>query len=927
MKPSMKFIIFFCFIVFITFVSASATIASRSNDLNSGLIAFYHLDGNPDDNSGNENHGIAYGGVHYTSGVMGQAAVFNGSNSYIDIPASDNFVFNTGATISLWMYLVRDGKEQNAIYFRDEGQRNNPLMVVKINDAVVYDRLSFRGTLDHSRVMERDILPEGRWTHIVMTLTRNPGEDKTTLFVDGNEVSSSTSQDIGVLDFRNLDHSNSGVNIGRSPANADYLEGVLDEIRIYNRALSETEVNNLYEWEKPYIFPIPFGPTAELPEIAVHNKFGNLMIYPEGSSFDTSLPTIVISHGWNPGNQDDDFDEDGVTGDMDGDDFDPNYTARIPSWQVKMAHDINSVEDVNILLWEWQEEAMTNRTDLIIDPNSYDKFSLLWNYASNIGQGLFGVPFTKVEDSGKYLAYAMADLIPSGYDQKIHLIGHSLGSGVIIFATKRIFNISQSLDNKNISHLKENIDHLTLLDSPWPPHTSPGGLFLLNNKESLFIDNYWSIFGKPLGYHEADANIFVCEFPGLLNQTSYYHYFECVDLPNDTHSCDKSHFFMNFFKPHSYSHVWYRSSISNFQNISTIIDCDNYSNCSGAPGTIQPYGFWWHNHRTPCSYIHKYENDPWDLEPFSQYVIEKTTSTVKTIIDLHEDVYKAILDLSIATGKITTILVARTFELTQDAIETTVNTVGNAEIYAATSLIDKFLSMKINITSATTNPISRTGSSTPTIVTTKINVPLESNVFTFQFRFPLIEPGNIVEIFLGDTLIESLDGDEYIGSGWQSVGWLTVPDNLRGLETDVSFRLSNLDFSTPGQVDIDNLIFANVMSNTDSDGDGHLDEIEIANGVDPFNTPPILVSKECVGGENIECFDNISQGCSASKNIGTVMISNESFDENLSFSQNKQLILSGGWDADFINQNTSTTIGGCLTVSSGSVVLKNITLK
>ncbi len=41
------------------------------------------------------------------------------------------------------------------------------------------------------------------------------------------------------------------LNIGKMISKAEYFNGSLDDVRIYNRALSEAEVKALYEYEKP----------------------------------------------------------------------------------------------------------------------------------------------------------------------------------------------------------------------------------------------------------------------------------------------------------------------------------------------------------------------------------------------------------------------------------------------------------------------------------------------------------------------------------------------------------------------------------------------------------------------------------------------------------------------------------------------------
>ncbi|GAB4542817.1 MAG: hypothetical protein Kow0063_35320 [Anaerolineae bacterium] len=76
-----------------------------------GLVAYYPLDGNANDESGNGNHGKEYGGLEYVEGRVGQAAYFDGVDDYIEIiPQGSVSVFGD-FTISAWTYL-EDWKKQ-----------------------------------------------------------------------------------------------------------------------------------------------------------------------------------------------------------------------------------------------------------------------------------------------------------------------------------------------------------------------------------------------------------------------------------------------------------------------------------------------------------------------------------------------------------------------------------------------------------------------------------------------------------------------------------------------------------------------------------------------------------------------------------------------------------------------------------------------
>ena len=73
------------------------------------LIGEWHLDGNINDSSGNNNNGKLVNGA-YEEGVNGQAVVLSGANSYVEIPDSPSLADGASSalkaiTVSLWINI------------------------------------------------------------------------------------------------------------------------------------------------------------------------------------------------------------------------------------------------------------------------------------------------------------------------------------------------------------------------------------------------------------------------------------------------------------------------------------------------------------------------------------------------------------------------------------------------------------------------------------------------------------------------------------------------------------------------------------------------------------------------------------------------------------------------------------------------------
>jgi hypothetical protein len=77
-------------------------------DLNTGLVAYYPFNGNANDVSGNNNHGILNGGVTLSQDKLGNensAYYFDGVSGYISVPNKKTLNPANQVTISLWVRL------------------------------------------------------------------------------------------------------------------------------------------------------------------------------------------------------------------------------------------------------------------------------------------------------------------------------------------------------------------------------------------------------------------------------------------------------------------------------------------------------------------------------------------------------------------------------------------------------------------------------------------------------------------------------------------------------------------------------------------------------------------------------------------------------------------------------------------------------
>jgi len=199
----------------------------------SGLIAYYPLDGDASDESINDNHGTVLGAVPVTDrfGRSNCALVFDGVDDYIRVPYSSVFDLTNALTAAAWVTVVDDGdtriiinKGQTwSLHFGYSGQLCSDI-------PPAYGEPYFHASV---------AVVENAWHHVAVTLD---GGNHFRLFFDGQLVADSVTT--GALPTDDLD-----LHIGNNsptPWDDGAYNGNIDEVRVYNRALTEEEIRTLY---------------------------------------------------------------------------------------------------------------------------------------------------------------------------------------------------------------------------------------------------------------------------------------------------------------------------------------------------------------------------------------------------------------------------------------------------------------------------------------------------------------------------------------------------------------------------------------------------------------------------------------------------------------------------------------------------------
>lgn len=200
-----------------------------------GLVLSYSFDGNAYDASGNGNHGIVSGVVLTTGhdGSSNSAYSFSGG-THIRVPNSPSLNPSSEFTIAAWINY-RGGSPNPRIFSKARDNFGYEFGVLESWYGGVRKLFMHIGG---QRLESNGVVPTDGWHHVCVTKS----DTQISFFIDG-ELDASRSYSGAIANTQDDGY------IGRQMYNSfcDCLNGDLDEVRIYNRALSAAEVSAIYE--------------------------------------------------------------------------------------------------------------------------------------------------------------------------------------------------------------------------------------------------------------------------------------------------------------------------------------------------------------------------------------------------------------------------------------------------------------------------------------------------------------------------------------------------------------------------------------------------------------------------------------------------------------------------------------------------------
>ena len=231
----------------ILFVSVSTGFASVSDD----AVSFWRFDEDTGTSVSDEmgvNDGTIYGAT-WVSGKLGTALDFDGTDDYVDIPDDDSLSFGDGQddspfTFAGWINM--DDATRFEIISKGDYNSNNKeysfetlpgdqLYIILVDNQQSNARIGRKYTAALTSY-------EGEWIHVAATYSGNGSSTGLKLYLNGTRVDNAN---VNFDSYISMENQATAVAIGARNLAADVADGTIDELGVWDTALSTEEIAEL----------------------------------------------------------------------------------------------------------------------------------------------------------------------------------------------------------------------------------------------------------------------------------------------------------------------------------------------------------------------------------------------------------------------------------------------------------------------------------------------------------------------------------------------------------------------------------------------------------------------------------------------------------------------------------------------------------
>ncbi|MBI5631874.1 MAG: carboxypeptidase regulatory-like domain-containing protein [Nitrospirae bacterium] len=199
----------------------------------SGMVSWWRAEDNALDFIG-ANDGTLMNGATYAVGMVNEAFSFDGVNDYVQIGARPDLVMTNTLTVDAWIYPTGPGSSiHGGIIVNKEGEYE----MARYPDGTI--QWAFANTVPGwTWINTGYVAPQNQWTHIA--LVYDAGTVST--YANGNLVHTY----IGAGSIGDVQPAENDFRIGGRQVGDQFFRGLIDEVEIFNRALSGNEIAAIF---------------------------------------------------------------------------------------------------------------------------------------------------------------------------------------------------------------------------------------------------------------------------------------------------------------------------------------------------------------------------------------------------------------------------------------------------------------------------------------------------------------------------------------------------------------------------------------------------------------------------------------------------------------------------------------------------------
>ncbi len=219
---------------------------AQTADIVTGLIGHWKFDEGSgttaSDSSGNNNTGTLTNGPTWTTGKIGGALDFDGIDDYVDAGSAAVLDNIRPITISAWIYPRSHGEGDGGRIISKQDTTGRWTLHLNTTRRLLFHK-DFSGSSELNRATAGSAITFNEWQHVLITWDGSSQAANVHIYRNGVETGYSTT--VNGVDPPD-DDASSIVRIGSRSGGQNVFDGLIDDVRIYNRILSAADVQALY---------------------------------------------------------------------------------------------------------------------------------------------------------------------------------------------------------------------------------------------------------------------------------------------------------------------------------------------------------------------------------------------------------------------------------------------------------------------------------------------------------------------------------------------------------------------------------------------------------------------------------------------------------------------------------------------------------